>query len=321
MRAAKALVSLCVSLCTDSPEPALLKLSRSLLLVHLSISAMKSSKEMCANGLKNSNLSDIVPVTSLLTLRTYINIHCLVCNEGIHDGDDAVQPWRIVLVEGLVALVDAFYENQQAVLDSLTIFTRKRNIHFVPESQIRQYLEPCQAIDVDSCNVTGLWDVHNIHITSVCESGHQLPVVETFANKNIVFKNVGCVQCNRGRDNPYTHRRCSLEEGSESLDIPRLDINHNIDNDDRLMRWLEDLAVIFNETVAVKKRCADGYYHIKVISTCILSRFIPPLPTHMGQYQLLSVLAARLSPLNIDHSSNLPVEICGINYTGKYTNF
>ena len=41
---------------------------------------------------------------------------------------------------------------------------------------------------------------------------------------------------------------------------------------------------------------------------------------HMGQYQLLSVLAAQLSPLNIDHSGNLPVEICGINYTEKYTN-
>ena len=41
---------------------------------------------------------------------------------------------------------------------------------------------------------------------------------------------------------------------------------------------------------------------------------------HMGQYQLLSVLAARLSPSNIDHSCNLPVEICGINYTEKYTN-
>ena len=26
--------------------------------------------------------------------------------------------------------------------------------------------------------------------------------------------------------------------------------------------------------------------------------------THMGQYQLLSVLSARLSPLNIDHSRN-----------------
>ena len=41
---------------------------------------------------------------------------------------------------------------------------------------------------------------------------------------------------------------------------------------------------------------------------------------HMGQYQLLSVLSDRLSPLNIDHSRNLPVEICGINYTEKYTN-
>ena len=41
---------------------------------------------------------------------------------------------------------------------------------------------------------------------------------------------------------------------------------------------------------------------------------------HMGQYQLLSVLSARLSPLNIDHSRNLPVEICGIYYTEKYTN-
>ena len=41
---------------------------------------------------------------------------------------------------------------------------------------------------------------------------------------------------------------------------------------------------------------------------------------HMGQYPLLSVLSDRLSPLNIDHSPNLPVEICGINYTEKYTN-
>ena len=42
--------------------------------------------------------------------------------------------------------------------------------------------------------------------------------------------------------------------------------------------------------------------------------------SHIRQYQLLSVLSARLSPLNIDHSRNLPVEICGINYTEKYTN-
>ena len=43
-------------------------------------------------------------------------------------------------------------------------------------------------------------------------------------------------------------------------------------------------------------------------------------PDHMGQYQLLSVLSDRLSPFNIDHSRNLPVEICGINYTEKYAN-
>ena len=40
----------------------------------------------------------------------------------------------------------------------------------------------------------------------------------------------------------------------------------------------------------------------------------------MGQYQLLSVLVSRLSSLNIDHSRNLPVETCGIDYTEKYTN-
>ena len=51
------------------------------------------------------------------------------------------------------------------------------------------------------------------------------------------------------------------------------------------------------------------------------SRFVSDVAyVHMGQYQLLSVLSARLSPLNIDHSRNLPVEICGINYTEKYTN-
>ena len=50
----------------------------------------------------------------------------------------------------------------------------------------------------------------------------------------------------------------------------------------------------------------------------LISAFV--IHFHMGQYQLLSVLAARLSPLNIDHSGNLPVEICDINYTEKYTN-
>ena len=45
-----------------------------------------------------------------------------------------------------------------------------------------------------------------------------------------------------------------------------------------------------------------------------------PGQAHMGQYPLLSVLSDRISPLNIDHSRNLPVEICGINYTEKYTN-
>ena len=51
-----------------------------------------------------------------------------------------------------------------------------------------------------------------------------------------------------------------------------------------------------------------------------ISGMNPIVMDHMGQYQLLSVLAARLSPLNIDHSSNLPVDICGINYTERYTN-
>ena len=51
-----------------------------------------------------------------------------------------------------------------------------------------------------------------------------------------------------------------------------------------------------------------------------LLRAAEALTSHMGQYQLLSVLSDRLSPLNIDHSRNLPVEICGINYTEKYAN-
>ena len=52
----------------------------------------------------------------------------------------------------------------------------------------------------------------------------------------------------------------------------------------------------------------------------VLRTFLFSHQRHMGQYQLLSVLAARLSPLNIDHSRNLPVEIFGINYTEMYTN-
>ena len=65
--------------------------------------------------------------------------------------------------------------------------------------------------------------------------------------------------------------------------------------------------------------------HMRMIDP--LASSVKPIPKdrfshvmHMGQYQLLSVLSSRLSPLNIDHSRNLPVEIRGINYTVKYTN-
>ena len=70
------------------------------------------------------------------------------------------------------------------------------------------------------------------------------------------------------------------------------------------MSWLSR-SMIFNQIRSVD----FGIHHLE-----------NRLYKHMGQYQLLSVLAARLSPLNIDHSGNLPVEICGINYTEKYTN-
>ena len=72
--------------------------------------------------------------------------------------------------------------------------------------------------------------------------------------------------------------------------------------------------------------CPSGHFPAsRCISTCILFCFSVTIhkhtminmycgtQKHMGQYQLLSVLAVRLSPLNIDHSRNLPVEICGIN--------
>ena len=39
----------------------------------------------------------------------------------------------------------------------------------------------------------------------------------------------------------------------------------------------------------------------------------------MGQYQLLSVLAARLSPLNIDHSRNLLSDFINLTHVHNFT--
>ena len=76
------------------------------------------------------------------------------------------------------------------------------------------------------------------------------------------------------------------------------------------------LTVIPNHENIIQKTEPQKWLHIRRLQKVLL-KFSHE---HMGQYQLLSVLAARLSPLNIDHSGNLPVEICGINYTEKYTN-
>ena len=148
-----------------------------------------------------------------------------MCSEAMVK-EDVVHTWRPVLLESHDIQINKFHITPQAVLDSLTSYRHKRNIHFVPDRQVSEYLDPCQAVDVFSCNVTGLWEVYDNYTESVCDSGPQLPVLETFlAGKTQVFKNVACIQCNGGRDKRFKYRGCNIAEPDTSTEIARLDIN------------------------------------------------------------------------------------------------
>ena len=155
--------------------------------------ALKTKK--CKAGQNNTNISDAIPITSKLTGLTYVNKHCLFCNEP-QVSTASCDEWQIQL--------DDRYTNYRHRIilypQSLMYWASNYffNVHFVPKTQ--SSVKNCITYDVSSCNQTGLWDNYNKSIESVCRHGDDLPITHSVNGNILLFKNIACVHCNAPPD-------------------------------------------------------------------------------------------------------------------------
>ena len=150
-------------------------------------------------GFANTGFSNMVPVTSQATNMTYVNIHCLKCNEDT-DHEIRIQHWRPILTIQSAAYITQFYKDPQDIVTYLLRYEylngmKTGNIHFLPPYP--ELLQRCQLYDISSCNKTGLWDANNKMTEQLCLSGHSMPVIRQVSDKTPLFRNVACLYCNQ----------------------------------------------------------------------------------------------------------------------------
>ena len=152
----------------------------------------------CKKGFDNVGFKNIVPVTSDTTNMTYVNIHCLNCNENNNPGNK-IKYWSPIITVESWQYYHQFYKDPQDILSYLLKYEyfngmKTGNVHFLPPNP--KLLQPCQRYDVTSCNKTGLWDTYNETTKQLCLSGYSLPVIRWVKGKTLLFRNAACLYCN-----------------------------------------------------------------------------------------------------------------------------
>ena len=194
--------------------------------------------DKCNAGIDEVGLLDMIPVTSKLSGVAYKNKHCLMCNEK-QQAEHMIE-WRVEFVSSGARREHIFFPNPDAVVDTL-IEKRKmfNNIHFVPNNESMS--RPCKLYDITTCNQTGLWDVYDEFIETVCLNGYQLPIISKINNQMFTFNNIGCLHCNTGMDLREERLSCSYwENRSKSYFSVTLNLRSIVPNDQ--IRPLLELA-------------------------------------------------------------------------------
>ena len=158
----------------------------------------KLTNDKCTVGMHAAELLDMIPVTSKQSGLTYINKYCLACNEQIQE--DQIIEWRAEIVSYGVSRERIFFPSPDFIVDILTETQfNNRNVHFVPGDG--NLTRSCNTVfDIVSCNQTGLWEVYDQSMETLCLDGFQLPVIDRIDVHRLIFKNIACLHCNTRRD-------------------------------------------------------------------------------------------------------------------------
>ena len=172
----------------------------------------------CRKGFANVGFNNIVPVTSDASNMTYVNIHCLKCNENTNE-ELKIQYWKPIVTVRVLEYNHQFYKDP----DDILLYLLKHgnlngmntgNVHFLPPNT--KLAQQCQLYDVISCNATGLWDVYNRTTEQMCVSGHSMPLIRRIriGNRRLLFRNVACLYCNEADE---SYGKLAIKKGSDCL--------------------------------------------------------------------------------------------------------
>ena len=164
----------------------------------------KTVTKKCEDMQSNTDISEMLPVTSKVTGLTYVNRFCFMCNEGDVTSETDLHVWDAVVVHYSITYDRRIVIHPNELISSIA---RDRygytNIHFLPTTG-NTVTRKCEAYDVISCNQTGLWETYSKNIKKICHEGQSLPIVHNVYYNNerklLRFKNIACLYCNTGHD-------------------------------------------------------------------------------------------------------------------------
>ena len=171
----------------------------------------------CRKRFGNVGFNNIVPVTSDESNMTYVNIHCLKCNENTID-ELKIKYWKPIITVQSLEYTYQLYKDPNDILSFLLKHQefsgmRTGNIHFLPPNP--EVLQQCQLYDIISCNKTGLWDEYNKTTEQICMSGHSMPVIRRIIGPvRLLFRNAACLYCNEPEE---SYGKLTIRKGSDCL--------------------------------------------------------------------------------------------------------
>ena len=178
----------------------------------------KLISDKCTAGVHAASLLDMVPVTSKQSGLTYKNKYCLACNEKIQE--DQIIEWRAEIVSYGEGREHRFFPSPDFIVKELRQTMKAfGNVHFVPGNE--NFTRSCgTAFDIVSCNETGLWEVYNQSMETLCSDGYPLPVIEKIDDhRSGTFKNIACLHCNTRRDLNIERLSCRYWERQRELEL------------------------------------------------------------------------------------------------------
>ena len=224
-----------------------------------------SIKNKCQAGFESATITDIIPVTSSVTGITYVNKHCLQCNELREADEDSAHFWQPVFVFKRWMYDHTFYRNQNLILSDFRFKNNYgTNIQFMPS--IPNLTPVCHAFDIGTCNVTGLWQAYDEHIKLLCESALSLVVIHKVNSSRKMFKNIACLRCNT--DGNSLDKDCEYYGWNENIPVYRMSVNKRSLLQNSARDTQDEITDVYmNETTLIymtSPMCPAGYLDVMV---------------------------------------------------------